>query len=118
MIRLLYFVLAVLATPIKSNMRLEAENAVLRHQLAVLHAGGTRGLRGGEWRRKRQHHARAGADVRDPEAARDPGNRHRRRRRRRSSIRRLRILPLTGRQLLGCAGFMAASGLRIMIAGS
>jgi transposase InsO family protein len=36
MIRLLYFVLAVLATPIKSKMRLEAENAVLRHQLAVL----------------------------------------------------------------------------------
>jgi transposase InsO family protein len=36
MIGLLCFVLAVLAAPIKSKMRLEAENAVLRHQLAVL----------------------------------------------------------------------------------
>ena len=36
MIRLLFFVLAVLAAPIKSKMRLEAENAVLRHQLTVL----------------------------------------------------------------------------------
>jgi hypothetical protein len=36
MIRLLCFVLAVLAAPIKSKMRLEAENAVLRHQLTVL----------------------------------------------------------------------------------
>jgi hypothetical protein len=36
MIRLLCFVVAVLAAPIKSKMRLEAENAVLRHQLAVL----------------------------------------------------------------------------------
>jgi|SRR6476660_3284552 len=36
MIRLLCFVLAVLAAPIKSKMRLEAENAVLRHQLIVL----------------------------------------------------------------------------------
>jgi hypothetical protein len=30
------FVLAVLASPFKSNIRLEAENAVLRHQLIVL----------------------------------------------------------------------------------
>ena len=36
MIRLLCFVLAVLAAPIKSKMKLEAENAVLRHQLTVL----------------------------------------------------------------------------------
>ena len=36
MIRLLFFVLAVLAAPIKSKMRLEAENAVLRHQLIIL----------------------------------------------------------------------------------
>ena len=36
MIGLLCFVLAVLAAPIKSKMRLEAENAVLRRQLTVL----------------------------------------------------------------------------------
>src|ERR1017187_1915844 len=36
MIGLLCFVLAVLASPFKSKMRLEAENAVLRHQLVVL----------------------------------------------------------------------------------
>src|SRR3954447_15012579 len=36
MIRLLCFVLAVLASPFKSKVRLEAENAVLRHQLIVL----------------------------------------------------------------------------------
>src|ERR1017187_1655738 len=36
MIGLLCFVLAVLASPFKSKMRLEAENAVLRHQLIVL----------------------------------------------------------------------------------
>jgi hypothetical protein len=36
MIGLLCFVLAVLASPFKSRMRLEAENAVLRHQLTVL----------------------------------------------------------------------------------
>ena len=36
MIGLLCFVLAVLATPFKSKSRLEAENAVLRHQLMVL----------------------------------------------------------------------------------
>ena len=39
MIRLLFFVLAVLAAPIKSKMRLEAENAVVRHQLTVLRRG-------------------------------------------------------------------------------
>jgi hypothetical protein len=33
---LLCFVLAVLASPFKSKLRLEAENAVLRHQLNVL----------------------------------------------------------------------------------
>src|ERR1039457_3917372 len=36
MIALLGFVLAVLASPFKSKSRLEAENAVLRHQLIVL----------------------------------------------------------------------------------
>src|ERR1035437_5390703 len=36
MIGLLCFILAVLASPFKSKMRLEAENAVLRHQLIVL----------------------------------------------------------------------------------
>src|SRR3979411_449928 len=36
MIRLFCFVLAVLASPFKSKVRLEAENAVLRHQLVVL----------------------------------------------------------------------------------
>src|ERR1035438_8757960 len=36
MIELLCFVLAVLASPVKSKLRLEAENAVLRHQLIVL----------------------------------------------------------------------------------
>jgi hypothetical protein len=36
MIGLLLFVLAVLASPFKSKSRLEAENAVLRHQLIVL----------------------------------------------------------------------------------
>jgi hypothetical protein len=36
MIGLLSFVLAVLASPFKSKLRLEAENAALRHQLIVL----------------------------------------------------------------------------------
>jgi len=36
MISLLCFVLAVLASPFKSKLRLEAENAVLRHQLNVV----------------------------------------------------------------------------------
>jgi hypothetical protein len=36
MIGLLCFVLTVLASPFKSKLRLEAENAVLRHQLIVL----------------------------------------------------------------------------------
>src|SRR5260370_16522870 len=36
MIGLLSFFLAVLASPFKSKLRLEAENAVLRHQLNVL----------------------------------------------------------------------------------
>ena len=36
MFALLCFVLAVLASPFKSKSRLEAENAVLRHQLIVL----------------------------------------------------------------------------------
>src|SRR5450759_4255823 len=36
MIGLLCFVLAVLAAPFKSKSRLDAENAVLRHQLIVL----------------------------------------------------------------------------------
>jgi hypothetical protein len=36
MIGLLCFALAVLASPLKSKLRLEAENAVLRHQVIVL----------------------------------------------------------------------------------
>src|ERR1700680_3734741 len=36
MIGLLCFALAVLASPFKSKLRLEAENAVLRHQLNVV----------------------------------------------------------------------------------
>src|SRR4029078_2584764 len=36
MIGLFCFVRAVLASPFKSNLRLEAENAALRHQLIVL----------------------------------------------------------------------------------
>jgi hypothetical protein len=36
MIGLFCFVLAVLASPFKSKLRLEAENAVLRHQLIIL----------------------------------------------------------------------------------
>src|SRR5271155_4034924 len=36
MIGLLCFALAVLASPFKSKVRLEAENAVLRHQLNVV----------------------------------------------------------------------------------
>ncbi len=36
MLALLCFVLAVLASPFKSKIRLEAENAALRHQLIVL----------------------------------------------------------------------------------
>src|ERR1035437_26676 len=36
MIRLLCFVLAVLTSPLKSKIRLSAENAALRHQLIVL----------------------------------------------------------------------------------
>src|ERR1700680_3012558 len=39
MIRLFCFVLAALASPFKSKVRLEAENAVLRHQLIVLRRG-------------------------------------------------------------------------------
>src|SRR6201984_467163 len=39
MIWLFRFVLAVLASPFKAKLRLEAENAVLRHQLNVLRRG-------------------------------------------------------------------------------
>jgi hypothetical protein len=39
MIGLLCFVLAVVALPFKSKLRLEAENAMLRHQLIVLRRG-------------------------------------------------------------------------------
>jgi hypothetical protein len=40
MIGLFCFVLAVLASPLKSKSRLAAENAVLRHQLIVLQRKG------------------------------------------------------------------------------
>jgi hypothetical protein len=36
MIGLLWFALAVLASPFKSKLRLEAENVALRHRLIVL----------------------------------------------------------------------------------
>jgi hypothetical protein len=36
MVALLFFFLRLLASPFKSNSRLEAENAALRHQLIVL----------------------------------------------------------------------------------
>jgi len=54
MIALLFFTLAILASPFKSNRHLEAENAALRQQLAVLRRqvrGGTRndGRWNGEW---------------------------------------------------------------------
>jgi hypothetical protein len=42
MIGLLCFALAVLASPFKSKVRLEAENAALRHQLIVLKPNGSR----------------------------------------------------------------------------
>jgi hypothetical protein len=42
MIGLLCFTLAVLAFPFKSRLRLEAENAALRHQLMVLRRRGDR----------------------------------------------------------------------------
>jgi hypothetical protein len=36
MIALLYFILAVLVSPLRSKIRLEAENTALRYQLIVL----------------------------------------------------------------------------------
>src|SRR5215471_7109670 len=39
MIRLFRFALAVLASPFRSKLRLETENAALRHQLIVLRRG-------------------------------------------------------------------------------
>jgi hypothetical protein len=39
MIGLLCFVVNLLASPFKSKLRLEGENAVLRHQLIVLRRG-------------------------------------------------------------------------------
>ena len=49
--------------------------------------------------RERLDHAQAGADVRDPQAARRQGNRHHRRRRRRGAVRRLRLPALAGSEL-------------------
>jgi hypothetical protein len=43
MIGLFCFVLAVLASPFKSKLRLEAENAVLRHQLISIMPRGPKG---------------------------------------------------------------------------
>src|ERR1700678_3290072 len=45
MIGLLCFVLTVLASPFKSKLRLQAENAVLRHQLNVVRRGLPGGVR-------------------------------------------------------------------------
>ena len=50
MFALLWFVLAVLASPFKSKSRLEAENAALRHQLIVLR----RKVRGAKYMIKRR----------------------------------------------------------------
>src|ERR1700716_1555151 len=50
MIGLFRFVLAVLGSPFRSKLRLEAENAVLRHQLIVL-----RGRRHGRGRVTHSH---------------------------------------------------------------
>jgi hypothetical protein len=52
MIGLLCFVVAVLASPFKSKIRLEAENATLRHQMVVLRRklkGGTRLTNNDRW---------------------------------------------------------------------
>ena len=49
--------------------------------------------------RERLDHAQAGADVRDPQAARGKRNRHHRRRRRRGSLRRLRLPARAGSEL-------------------
>ena len=65
----------------------------------VQNAGRTGAIRRRKQSRERQHHAQAGAVVRDPQAARDAGNRHHRRRRRRSAVRRLRLPALAGIEL-------------------
>ena len=57
MIALICFVLAVLASPFKSKSRLEAENAVLRHQLIVLPGGGNR-VHGEDARKSTQNYVR------------------------------------------------------------
>ena len=60
---------------------------------------GASGVRRGAGDRERQHPAQAGADVRDPQAARGQGDRHHRRRRRRGAVRRLRLPALAGGEL-------------------
>ena len=49
MFALFCFVLAILASPFKSNSRLEAENAALRHQLIVLRRKGRPGANNDRW---------------------------------------------------------------------
>ena len=53
MIGLLWFVLAILASPFKSKLRLEAENAMLRHQLIILRRR-LHGRVSGLWRYERK----------------------------------------------------------------
>ena len=57
MIGLLCFVLAVLASPFKSKLRLEAENALLRHQLIVLSVSGMVALKMAEAQKERAREA-------------------------------------------------------------
>jgi hypothetical protein len=52
MIALIWFVLAVLASPFKSKSRLEAESAALRHQLIVLRRCATRLAKSGGQRER------------------------------------------------------------------
>src|SRR6202048_4267080 len=67
MIGLFLFVLAVLASPFKSKVGLEAENAVLRHQLNVLRRrlhGRVRITNHDRWFFHSHEHVRAGTSSR------------------------------------------------------
>ncbi len=57
MIGLLCFVLAVLASPFKLKLRLEAENELLRHQLIVLSVSGMVALKMAEAQKERAREA-------------------------------------------------------------
>jgi hypothetical protein len=69
MIGPLCFVLAVLASPFKSKLRLEAENAVLRHQLKVVRCrlpGRVRLTNHDRWFFNRRRHRPLRAILPDP----------------------------------------------------